>query len=536
MLGFVGIRSLLLTGTVAGFAFAALPPARAANPPKADQAAAVAAEQRQEAELRQYLRTHPDDGAAHLKLGHLYIDTAKYGLAENEAQAAQRIGGQYADDADALFAWTVFLEGDENRLLAKVHPANRDPRDESVVRLSLGEALLDTSSYDRVEPMLRDAVRLDPSSWRAHMALARFLILTRDLSGAREQIEAARAAGSDEIGVTRIAAELDRAEGDTTGAITKFSEVIKSHPSGLPAWAGRADAEISLDKLAEAAKDVNAALRRGRNHEILFLGALVHAREGQFDYANQELERTTSALGQMPIAYYLYGVVEFWLGDTGIADDYLARFHARQPNAPGVVPLRAEIALQRKDPASAIGLLKPVVEANPADQEAAIILARAYLSNGQPDQVLSLDQQLATASPPKSLPPVDAIGLRMMYGDAVGDITEIEKVVLRGAPEIVLPMAALRRGDIDKASEMAESLSTARPDDPWVQNLLGSVRLAQKRLPDAEAIFRHVLDKRPDFTASAFNLVEVLVAEKRPDEAKAMLQDLAQRKLDNTAL
>ena len=78
-----------------------------------------------------YLTTHPDDAAAHLKLGHLYIDHGKYGLAENEAQAAQHIGGQYTDDADALFAWTLFLEGDENRLLAKVHPANREAHDES---------------------------------------------------------------------------------------------------------------------------------------------------------------------------------------------------------------------------------------------------------------------------------------------------------------------------------------------------------------------------------------------------------------------
>ena len=304
----------------------------------------------------------------------------------------------------------------------------------------------------------------------------------------------------------------------------------------LPAWAGRADALISLDKLAEATNDVDAALRLIRHPEIRFLDALIHAREGRFDYANQELERTHSVLGQMPIAYYLYGVVEFWLGNTEIADDYLARFQARQPNAPGVAPLRAEIALQRKDPASAIRLLEPVVKANPADQEAATILARAYLSNGQSDQVLSLDEQLAAASPRQSLPPMNATGLRMIYGDAVGDVMEIEKVVMRDAPDIVLPMAALRRGDIDKASEMAESLSAAKPDDPWVQNLLGSVRLAQKRLPDAEAIFRHVLDKRPDFTASAFLLVEVLVAEKRPDEAKAMLQDLAQRKLDNNPL
>jgi hypothetical protein len=53
--------------------------------------------------------------------------------------------------------------------------------------------------------------------------------------------------------------------------------------------------------------------------------------------------------------------------------------------------------------------------------------------------------------------------------------------------------------------------------------------LAQKRLPEAEAIFRGIFDKNRDFTPTAFNLVQVLVAEQRQDEAKEMLHDLAPR-------
>ena len=62
-----------------------------------------------------------------------------------------------------------------------------------------------------------------------------------------------------------------------------------------------------------------------------------------------------------------------------------------------------------------------------------------------------------------------------------------------------------------------------------IQNPLGSVRLAQKSLPEAEAIFRGIFDKNRDFTPTAFNLVQVLAAEQRQDEAKEMLHDLALR-------
>jgi predicted Zn-dependent protease len=205
----------------------------------------------------------------------------------------------------------------------------------------------------------------------------------------------------------------------------------------------------------------------------------------------------------------------------------LAKFQGKQPDLSGVARLRADIALRRKDPANAIKLLEPVVKANPADQSAVTELARAYLASGQSDQVLQLYEQLAEASREKAEAPGDPAGLLMIYGDAYGDLLEIEKVILAKAPDAAMPMSDLRQGDLTKASALAESLAGRAPNDPVIQNVLGSVRLAQKRLPEAEAIFRGILAKNRDFTPAAFNLVQVLVAEQRQDEAKEMLNDLA---------
>ncbi len=525
MLGLTRINSFLLALATAAFALTALPAGHAADAPPAQKTGTAADLLRRESELRSVLKANPKNAEAHLQLGQIYIDKADWVRAEVEARAA-RGSGTRNDEADALLAWALYLQGKFDVLLREVEPGQREPKAESTVRMSLGLAHLDLREFNRAEPLLRDAVILDSGSWRAHTALASFLILTRKLPEAREELDAARAIAPNEIGITRITGNLLLAEGDAAGAVAAFSKVLDRHPASVPAMAGRVDALIRENKLPEAGREIGLALRKITHPQIIFLAALVLARQGALADANNLLMKANPAFDRMIIGYYLDGVLKFRLDQFETAEYDLAKFQGHQPDVPGVARLRAEIALHRKDPTSAIKLLEPVVKANPRDQSAVTELARAHLASGQPDQVLQLYEEVVKAPPPKVVADADPTGLMMMYGDAYGDLAEIEKVITGREPDAVIAMAALRLGDLTKASALAESLATSAPNDPLIQNLLGSVRLAQKRLPEAEKIFRGILDKNPDFMPAALNLAEVLVAEQRLDQAKGMLHDL----------
>jgi predicted Zn-dependent protease len=509
--------------------------AHSANVAGPNQPTDAADSRAQETELRAKLSKDPEDAATHLKLGRLYIDLANFPAAADQARAAQQ-SASYRDDADALLSWALFLGNEFDLLLSRVKPANRKPQAECEVRMSLGLAMLNTQGADQAAPLLQDAVRLYPASWRAHIALARVLILLRKLPEARKQIEAAELLAPNESGVIRIAAELDRASGDATGAIVKFNEVLRTNPTSMPALAGRADAWISLDKLSDARNDVNAALalRPDRPHSnVVFLNSLILAREGKLAQANSLIGKAQTVFEQMPIGLYLYGVLNYELGYFEIANVSLANFQARQPNASTVALVRAAIALRRNDPAGAIRMLEPLITTNPEDQLVVTMLAQAYVRNGQPEQAIQMYEKLTTTPQPKSPQPIDASRLMMIYGDAYGDLTEIEKVIMRKAPDMVLPMQALRGGDVAKASKMVEELAKTKPNDAWIQNLLGTVRMTQQRLPEAEAIFRTILEKQPEFSTAVFGLAQVLVAEKRPQEAHAVLKNLANAKADD---
>jgi cellulose synthase operon protein C len=523
--GLTWINSFLLAVATAAFALTALPAGHAADAPPAQKTDAVADLPHRETELRRAVKADPKDAAAHLELGHLYLDKADWIGAEAEAQAARSIGTRN-DEADALLAWALFLQGKYDLLFREIEPGQRKAEAESTVRMNLGLARLGASELDRAEPLLRDAVRLDPHSWRAHIALANLLILERKLPEARELLDAARSLAPDAIGITRITGELLRAEGDAAGAVAAFSQVLETHPTSVPAMAGRIDALISENKLSEAEQDLGLALSKSKHSQLVFLAALVRARQDKLAKANDLLMKLNPAFDHMIIGYYLDGVVKFRLGQFETAESDLAKFEGHQPEVPEVARLRARLALQRNDPARAIKLLEPVIKRNPMDQPAVTELARAYLANGQSDQVLQLYEEVVKAEPRKVVVDWDPAGLKMMYGDAYGDLAEIEKVTMGSEPDAVTAMAALRQGDPAKASALAESLAASAPNDPLIQNLLGSVRLAQKRLPEAETIFRGILDKNRDFTPAALNLVQVLVAEQQLDQAKEMLHDM----------
>jgi cellulose synthase operon protein C len=525
LLGLARINRFLLALATAAFALTALPAGHAADAPPAQKTNSAADLLRRETELRSALKANPNNAEAHLQLGQIYIDKGNWIAAAAEARAARSSGTQN-DEADALLAWALFLQGDFDVLFRQIQPGQRAAGAESMVRMSLGLAHLDAFEFNRAEPLLRDAVLLDAHSWRAHIALARLLILRRKLPEARKLLDTARAIAPGEIGIALITGELLRAEGDAAGAVAAFSEVLKKHPASVPAMAGRVDALISENKLSEAERDIAQALRRHSHPQLIFLAALVRARQDKLAEANNLLMNANPAFDHMIIGYYLDGVLKFRLGLFETAEFDLARFQGRQSDVAGVARLRAEIALQRKDPASAIKLLEPVVKANPADQLAVTELARAYLASGQPDQVLQLYEEVVKAPPGKAVADSDPAGLMMIYGDADGNLADIEKVIRGREPDAVIAMAELRQGDLAKASAVAESLAGSAPNDPLIQNLLGSVRLAQKRLPEAEAIFRGILDKNRDSIPAALNLVQVLVAEQRLDQAKGMLHDL----------
>ena len=128
-------------------------------------------------ELRNAARESPQDPTIHVRLAAIYLRLGNNADAEREAKAAGTLGGKESDylplQMDATLRQRKF--GD---LLKDVPAGDRDAALESRVRLGRGLAYLGLRDNNQALANLREAVKLDPASPAAKLALARELMST----------------------------------------------------------------------------------------------------------------------------------------------------------------------------------------------------------------------------------------------------------------------------------------------------------------------------------------------------------------------
>ena len=490
-----------------------------------------------EVQLRNAVRDDPDDPAIHVQLAQLYLKLANLPAAEAEARSARGKGGS-EDEIAPILAEALLGQNKLNQLIDQVKPADRDPAAESIVRLSLGLGHMGLQEFKEAEPLLKDAARLDPKAWRPKLALARFAMLKGDEAQAQRQFDEARAIAPDSVEVMRFHGEMLRGAGDLDGAVKAFDEILAKSPKDLGALLSRGNVLLVMNRLPDAQRDVDAALKLSpRSIPANYLNALLLARQGSLDKADDLLSKLAPSFSALPQGYYLQGAVKYALGQYEQADISLTKYLARKPDQAGARRLRALIALRKKEPGRAITLLKPVVDANPGDTAAMGVLAQAYVAAGKRDEAVSLYEAAAKISPNDPTAQTRAALMRVRFGDSLEGVTDLEKIAGtdQGANVAgpILVLSEMERGDIAKAATTAEAMAKRQPDDPIAQNLLGSVRIAQQRFTDAAAIFDGLIKKDPDFVAARRNLAVVKRELNDLDGAKQAYLDLLERKPDD---
>jgi putative PEP-CTERM system TPR-repeat lipoprotein len=387
-------------------------------------------------------------------------------------------------------------------------------------RVERARTHMSAGDYRAAMSELKGVLDSNPQNSEARYLLARLSLQLGDLETAEKEADFAARAGVD-------AAKVRDLKYDLLLARRRYEELLNQLRTDTQTEGARrllleGQAHIGLQQPDEAQKAIAEALRIAPdNPDVLIEHARLLASDGRTDEALATLERVTSQTPPRAEAWTLRGTIlartgdhekareayrkanelgqtslplprraavlaaliesELALNDTAGATAALKQLAAMAPEAGITHYLRARIALVQKDPVLAASELQRVLQADPNNVQAQLLLAAAQVSRGSPEQAESALSRLLAAHP-------DNTAARSLLAQVYlsRHQPEAARKLLEAAPSQAQPdafsdwllgSALLQSGNKDGLSYLERS-ANARPQEPDLRVDLAAAYIA----------------------------------------------------------
>lgn len=221
-------------------------------------------------------------------------------------------------------------------------------------------------------------------------------------------------------------------------------------------------------------------------------------------------------------------------GDAAGALDSLKRARALAPNAEEVLSAQAQVALAARMPVPAILTLEPLVRICPTVAEYHYLLGVGLMTAG--DMIAAVDAlKRADALEPNRPRTLTALGLaynnQKLFAEAKTSLTralELDPTSTEALAAAAEAEAGL--GDLASAETHASAAMAKAPQNPTANLVMGMVRMAQQRYPDARDALTKAIAADPRSPKPEYQLS--LVFARLGDETRSQEHvTLYQRKL-----
>ncbi len=483
--------------------------------------------------LRNAVRSDPQNAEAHYWLAKVSLDLGDPVAAEREIRAASERGVDPRQTV-TLLAQSLLAQSRTKELLDELQPNGKDPGLDASVLIARGNAQLAQHDISSAQASFTLAEQTAPNSVEPLLAEARLLGSRGDLIGAQAKVDRALTAQPRSTEALLGKAELARIKGDAAGAISVLSQILTDQPGNVRARLDRARLEIATGQADNAKADLDAVLKlTPGNIKAWYLEAVIQAQTKDFKSADATLEKVGAYIGHVPRGYLLQAVVKEQLGQSAQAEEAIRRYIGRAPNDLAGYKILARLQFAKRRPDLAAETLARTVPFGQADAEVYDLLGRAYAALGRNDDSVKAFQNAELLAP-------DDVGLqtrlaeaRIGAGQAQSAMDDLEHT-LQLAPTVpqvgeALFFAALATGDLKKAAEAVDKVRSAQGATPVEENLQGLLKLAQLDQPGAAEKFSEIINIYPDFAPAQVNLSRVLAMQGQSAEAEKLLSALLQK-------
>jgi tetratricopeptide (TPR) repeat protein len=475
----------------------------------------------------------PDDLQTRLRLGQVYFAARQFDKARSEAEF---VLSKDPSQGDALLLLCDLPNTPEQVASAqrRIDALRQKMGDTATLQMALAGLYAREKRWPETLDSLQQAIRLEPKSAMAHLALGNFFWLKNALPDAARELKAAT-----ELDPAGSAAHLRYAQFlFSTGAVAEakgcLEKMTGKNPGYAPAWNLLAEIALQQKSYEDCLRLTQKVLAVDpQDYEALLI-------RSRLELAQNQVNQTIKDLEELERLYPGAPQVKYWLARAFLLDrnfpkatSNLEQAIASRPEFTEASLLLAQINIQQGAATATVQPLRNLVERQPKLADAHFLLVEAYRALGRPDEAMAVLQNMAELFPKEPRVPFET-GLLLRAKNKPTDARSAFLKALELAPafhaaaEQLVDMD-LKEQNLAAAEERAQRQIQNAPRAPEPQFLLARVYLGRNGQAAAEAALLKAIELDPGYRPAFLALAGLYARSNKQNEALDKLDALLAR-------
>lgn len=401
-------------------------------------------------------------------------------------------------EAASLMASLMLAAGEVDDSIALMQAATEAHPEEVALKINLARIYARLNRPDDAVEVFESVIEQAPDVLAYRNVYARFLLGLQRTDAAEKVLQEAIVAFPDEESPRLAYVEFLAGTRGVDAAVAELERVIATDPDTRRY-------EFALGKVFEAANRLDDAAG-------LYTRLAEEEREGP-DYL--------SAKSRLAVVKARQNDLE---AAGALADEVLAE----NPRDADALTLRGTLLLNGGDAAGAIADFRTVLRDDPARENVVRLLARAHVTNKEPELAKDVLKQGIDANPKAAGLGLDLANLLATEGKLDEALTELDRVLERQPGEVLALEGKFKilvyRKDFDGALAVAEAMKTAAPQNVKGYHFAGLIYQATGKLAESIGEFQSALDLAPRAVQPLSQLVKSYLALDQRDVAVEKLK------------
>ncbi|WP_413437533.1 XrtA/PEP-CTERM system TPR-repeat protein PrsT [Sulfuriferula sp. GW1] len=480
-------------------------------------------------ELKNALQKNPNSPQARLLLGEMYLKSGMGAEAENELQKAQKLGVNQ-ETIKPLLGEALLLMGKYDQVLAEIQPGDTTSKPNlGRIYQMRGEALLKTGKLQEACNLFQQSLDTDTSNPPTYWGLAQCAVANKEMSKAKALLDTALKINDKQAKTWIFIGDLEQFNKNSQGALTAYTNALKTEPGNLEALQNRAIINVTLGQLDPARTDIEK-IRKIAPKSLLskYTQALLSFKQQKYSEARDALQEALQIAPDHTPTLLLSGAVNYAQGSYEQAANQLEKVLEKAPGSAYARKLLAATQVKLGQDNLALATLQPLHPDQSSDPQLLELVGGIYLHNKEYTKASQLLEKAASIDP-KNASIRTGLGVSLLAsGETARALADLESAAAldtgtgTGArtADTLLIMTLLREKQYDRALLAIADLDKKQPNNPLIYNFRGGAYVGKKDLDKARNSFEQALAIKPDFFPAAANLAQLDLQANNPAAAR----------------